>query len=398
MSTFSHRCRTALSLLIALIALSLAGYIAVSGNVTYLPLAVGGALAALAIRRIGGGREHLRAILTRVACWIPALAAIFAWRHSASSAAALPSIARGIVSGAGLFGEIAITAWLVIRVQRVTVRGWTVAAVWDLLLGLADRLLIYAFLVTGLRAFAPVLQPAIAAAIAAPGVALGGVVGAAAMFVALRVPTYAPTTAKHIRALGTRNGAAERAQRSNEDIRRTALHEAGHALLYAVLPRLPDDMAISVRTAAGPADPDLGVLMHKPMALPRGEKFLRWEMLMVRAGAAAERVIYGHAYEGIRDDSQRWVNLACRYLGAGFGEVFFAPPEEPSHVEHNRAALNALRAEQDLALREFFEQNLAVLYDLSDMLAEAGTLRDHALLEQIVRVTFTHAIPKLSLG
>lgn len=181
--------------------------------------------------------------------------------------------------------------------------------------------------------------------------------------------------------------------RSGRDIYRTAVHEAGHLLLFGTGAKLPADLTVTVLSAVGPQDRYRGWVHHSedtPEVLT--ETHLYWLMLMNLAGNEAELVVFGERSAGADSDNSSWINVATVYLSCGFGEIFYSTPEDESHRAHNRAVLNDLKFQCMHRLREFLQINRELLEELATIIADTKNM-DRAQLEPYLMRVFAEGMP-----
>lgn len=180
----------------------------------------------------------------------------------------------------------------------------------------------------------------------------------------------------------------DRIARGEKDIHRTAVHEAGHLMMFADLPELPAELAVKVLAEIGCTDKFRGHVSHSTEAWPvvRTEGFLRWLMLMHLAGSEAEFVIFGGRADGAEGDNRDWLHAATSYLSAGFGEVFYSEPIGAAQTAHNRAVLNDLKAAHVADLGRFFAANTVVLRDLAAAVTEKKAMAREEIAPYLLRV------------
>ncbi|HGO6074577.1 TPA: hypothetical protein ACK3Q6_004428 [Burkholderia cepacia] len=181
------------------------------------------------------------------------------------------------------------------------------------------------------------------------------------------------------------------------DMRRTAVHEAGHALLYALLPKLPGSVKVKVRRFILPEHEEAGYVKGVvPWGVAASRSYLRWIMLVNLGGLIAQEVVYGDRFAGAGEDCAKWIGYATAYLTGGFGDPIFPAPKTHEEVEHNRLAFAALKVAHEGALREFFTVNRAVIDDLAERLTRDSEIDSATLSEYLSRVTFTADVSPLS--
>lgn len=166
-----------------------------------------------------------------------------------------------------------------------------------------------------------------------------------------------------------------RSRRSPADIHRTAVHEAGHLLMFAAREVLPDDLHVKVFEEVGPFDAFRGHVRHvddRPEVLT--EQYLWWSMLMRLGGTEAERVVLGDRGDGAVGDNATWLRDATAYLANGFGGAFYPQPFGDDQRETNRVALNELKARCTELVHEFLSCNADLLTELGQLITAELTL------------------------
>ncbi|HDR9761551.1 hypothetical protein KDX16_15810 [Burkholderia vietnamiensis] len=289
-------------------------------------------------------------------------------------------------------GSLWIAQWAIFSL----VRDGRDANIWSFAARSVERICALFFLLGSIRMFGPQIDSLIDVTLASPRTALEivfAVLGLAAVFFA----TSRPTSTTSLYRIGWASAAAQfappRVPVPVEDIRSTSVHEAGHALIYAVLPELPDDFEVSVMTMLAPTDVFAGYVRHAAVDLKTTESVAYLRMIVYRAGICAEKEIFGERSLGGQSDNEEWMHIATRYLGGGLGnETYFKSPEEDAQVAHNRQVLKALRDEQDAELAAFFTANHELLDEFAQQLARAATMKAEQVAPYLARVTFTGRI------
>jgi hypothetical protein len=185
-------------------------------------------------------------------------------------------------------------------------------------------------------------------------------------------------------------------------VRRTAVHEAGHALFYAALP----DGYGTVRVTVIPSTEATGVVNGSVRLDPLQDgidditrSYFTWRMLTLLGGFAAETIVFGEASLGSSSDMTKWTASAQLWLSHGYGEVFYANPSanESSQIAHNRLVLNDLKKDHLAIVEEFLSTNRALIEELADQLMEAGHMDSEALRPYFARVTLTNGVPMMDM-
>lgn len=308
------------------------------------------------------------------------LIAIPLWAGSAPSVGTLPETAQTIYNAAMILGLMWIVASAISLafIAQATVHG---------AISLVERFILLTLVLFMVRAFGPELAHAVRIVKENPDISLA----VAAAFILLRVAFALSPSRNYVVARGSMERAghavARPRPRKPEDVLRTAIHEAGHVLMFAGRGELPEAFKVSVRAEISGHDLYRGQVEYaQPSPDVLTEGYLRWSMLMHLAGAEAEFVALGERADGAQTDNAKWLTAATAYLSSGFGEVFYAVPAGDAQIDHNRLVLNALKAECTKEVRTFLTLNRQVLDELSALIAKDKTLDRDQLAPYMARV------------
>lgn len=311
------------------------------------------------------------------------IAAIPLWAGSAPPVETLDPTAQTVYNATLVLGLLWIVA------TSISLAFFAPANVVRSAISLVERLLLVSLVLATERAFGPELADVLRIAKENPDASLAVV----AAFVLLRAAAALSPSRNYAVARGRMEVAGYAVARPRsmprkpEDIHRTAIHEAGHVLMYAKRGDLPEAFTVSVRAEISGHDLYRGYVEHaQPAPDVLTEGYLRWFMQMHLAGAEAEYVALGERADGAQTDNAKWLNAATAYLSSGFGEVFYAEPEGDAQIEHNRVVLNALKAECTEVVRTFLNANRQVLNELSAAIAKDKTLNRDQLAPYVARV------------
>ena len=325
----------------------------------------------------------------RFVCAYPTLFAsallVMLLQRYAPAAETLPEGARGVYNAANVVGTLALVLgalWGIIGAARSMVAfGVT----------LFERFLLLSLGLALVRVFGADVAASLAWVKGNPDAALAIVAG----IIVVRVMFALAPDRQYLIARGAEGrlghapgfARAKRA-RSAKDIHRTAGHEAGHLLLYAELPELPAELTVNVMGELSHKDEYRGYVRHSLEFVPEvlTEGYLRWLMLMNLAGSEAEFAIFGERADGAVRDNGLWLSTAAFYLSAGFGEVFYVDPVGDAQQAHNRAVLNALKAQHVAELATRFAANKGILIELAAAIAEKKSMTRHEIASYLVRV------------
>ncbi|MGR3277991.1 hypothetical protein ACSYAD_23110 [Acaryochloris marina NIES-2412] len=161
---------------------------------------------------------------------------------------------------------------------------------------------------------------------------------------------------------------------TSKDISVTCIHEAGHTLVYAALPNIPEQFRMKALPQADGRGRLGSVSSVDWNGILKPRDFLLIQLLMLLAGQKAEECILGELFDGAHSDLRYWQEEAKNYLRLGFGEFYFSPVENDFEAEQNRQVLERLRDEQGDLLIRFFQANQEVLQDLAKELEAKGKL------------------------
>jgi cell division protease FtsH len=187
-------------------------------------------------------------------------------------------------------------------------------------------------------------------------------------------------------------GATRRIVLSEEDRRRTAYHEAGHALLGMLQPGADPVRKISII----PRGRALGVTVQSPESdrYGYGERYLRGRIVGLLGGHAAEQLVYGETTTGPESDLEQATALARQMVGRwgmseavglvsalpGLGEGGYLTPDAPGAASPH--TLELIDSEVRRITEEAHVQALATLRDHRQQLdALAAALLENESLD-----------------
>lgn len=218
-------------------------------------------------------------------------------------------------------------------------------------------------------------------------------VACAILWVILRAASNSPSPGLVARAAAPSGTLARRAPAATErDLRSAAAHEAGHALVYAALGHLPQN----VRAVVGQEDSGaLGFVtgVGSPFLL-RPRVFAEWSMLVSLAGKAAEIWVTGEETLGSGEDHEKWLDVARSYLENHSRGVYYCNPKDRLELQQNEEKLSALQIEQLSLLRDLFSQNDKILRGLADKLFLQRELNRGELLQHLLEVQLPSGFPR----
>lgn len=181
--------------------------------------------------------------------------------------------------------------------------------------------------------------------------------------------------------------------RRAHDVWRTAVHEAGHTMMFAALSSIPQDLSVSVEDKIPPTGGRLGEVRYST-GVPNTPASLRWQMIKYVAGSRAEWVVFGDCEAGAQSDYRAWMAAATVFLGSGFGESFYIEPQGDAQIAHNRAVLNDLKAHCESDADAFLTTNRDLLLELAQTIASNKNLHREQLEPYLLRAKKADALPR----
>lgn len=181
---------------------------------------------------------------------------------------------------------------------------------------------------------------------------------------------------------------------TERDRRYAASHEAGHALLYAALSSLPQDLRLVINDTPDPQ----GVLGYvTPICSERRlieKTFAEWQLLVYLAGQRAEWHLMGEVTNGASTDHATWVRLAHEYLSVHCAGAYYADPLNDHEQRLNACKLDELKARQIALMDGFLGTNLRVLQEVADALLSKSALDRDDVAEFLRRVAVPDGFPR----
>ncbi|MBX6949539.1 hypothetical protein EX227_13175 [Providencia rettgeri] len=183
-------------------------------------------------------------------------------------------------------------------------------------------------------------------------------------------------------------------RQSEASLKLTAIHECGHALVYALQNTHPEFMRVVLAREARGNALRLGYMESNVVLDGRATRDqLYWRMLLALGGSAAELAVYGKQFEGSQEDMRSWSEQAERYLQNGFGNVLLLDDSKDESLRNNISAFNALHDEQVAIINQFMRDNVTLLTDMAAELRSTGSLDTPAIEAYLKRVTIGAEVP-----
>lgn len=172
---------------------------------------------------------------------------------------------------------------------------------------------------------------------------------------------------------------------------RVAVHEAGHAIAFSLLPNYPDKMRVFLRPVITDEEPEGGAVQLKPMQIPQHHAYAA--MLISLAGLEAEHLILGARANGGGQDYADWISAATAYATAGHAGAFYRFPVTFWQRQINRDTIHSLQERQRADLRIFLASNRELLVELAEQLVAHGSVEHMDVIAYLRRVNVQSFAP-----
>ncbi len=161
---------------------------------------------------------------------------------------------------------------------------------------------------------------------------------------------------------------------SDSERRRTAYHEAGHALLAWQMPEVDSVYKVTVI----PRGPALGVtqLLPEEEVFHLGESRLHAQLVMMLGGRTAEKLVFHEYGAGAEDDLHRATSIARRMVG------HWGMSDRVGPVAFRHASDQPFLGKEYREQREFSEETAHVIDQEVQRFLEAASKRAFEMLEQ----------------
>lgn len=173
---------------------------------------------------------------------------------------------------------------------------------------------------------------------------------------------------------------------SEQDLQYIAAHEAGHALAYAALGTIPEN----IRVVGHPEKGTQGALGHvtgitTPHRLEKTE-LVEWHMLSLLCGKQGEITMFGQATLGSTNDHSRWLDYARQYLISQNQRLFYGSPQNEFEHNYDCRQIENLLAQQQKLVSDLFAMNPAAFKALYQAVLDKGTLGHDELVPLLCQV------------
>ena len=181
---------------------------------------------------------------------------------------------------------------------------------------------------------------------------------------------------------------------SQQDERHTAFHEAGHAICYAALGRLPDNSRMVMNDGTDPRGVLGFVTGVEDGNRLTSQVFVEWLMLVYLAGKMGELIGLSQATLGAGSDHCKWQSAARQYLANHYEGIYYIEPQNKFEQVLNDEKLQDLERQQLVCLQQLFDQNREVFRELAEAFLAKRVLERSEMIPFLARVTLPEGFPR----
>lgn len=182
---------------------------------------------------------------------------------------------------------------------------------------------------------------------------------------------------------------------SERDMRCAAIHEMGHALVYAAIgaEHLPKTIIVRLNNQAS-TDGNIGYVsgLRTPHIL-HSQTLMEWYMLFFLAGSASEMAILSKSLLGSSEDHEKWLNFAHIYLSEQKCGVYYNRPSNPLEMESNERKIADLREHHFSILHRFLTLNHETIKKGAEQLYKYRRLGHDDLLPLLSAIQMPEEFP-----
>ena len=158
--------------------------------------------------------------------------------------------------------------------------------------------------------------------------------------------------------------------RTEDEVRRTAIHESGHTLAMILAPQTQPLHKVTILSRGGA----LGITWYLPEGdeVSRNEEQMKAEIMVCLGGRVAEEIIYGvsgrttGASSDLKTASQIAKDMVCRYGMSDLGLLTLH--EQPGHKEYSEATANKVDETMGRIVSDCYDATKKLIVDNKDKL------------------------------
>lgn len=172
-----------------------------------------------------------------------------------------------------------------------------------------------------------------------------------------------------------------------------AVHEAGHAMIYAYFKKVPEQFEILLYEHAMNRDGESRGLVIAKVPIKNSKDFKEWELLLSLAGTRAELIAYGKHSDGSESDIKRWQDLAHSFL-TEFDSKYTNQPTTPAHFEINKRLETALFEKHTKIIDKYLSKNKSIMMKMAKQAMVFHRLESVHIAKHLANVTYTTGFPR----
>lgn len=182
---------------------------------------------------------------------------------------------------------------------------------------------------------------------------------------------------------------------SKRDSQTAAIHEAGHAMLFAAVDEIPGYVKVIAKPSELGLAATIGTGLKHQVATSNE---YHWAMLCCLAGQAAEKFKLGIIHDGSRQSYENWMDAAKRFLSQQPERIFYPSPTNTLEIEHNNQALLALREQHLGLLQQYFSLNSTAFDALCETLRKQKHVNGMQLRKLLANIQLPDGFPIIDLS
>lgn len=180
---------------------------------------------------------------------------------------------------------------------------------------------------------------------------------------------------------------------SDNDKKRIAIHECGHLLMHA--PSIDQVSLPLSATLRGDGHQEASITTHTSSDQYPSSDHVKFHLMILLSGKAAEDVVLGGASRGAEDDLERWMSVAFTHAQSCLGIALYKPVSSELESLANLKALQEYQSIQYVNAWKFMEINQAILIEMSNLLLKQQHLKHEDIIPFLKRATITNGCAAL---
>lgn len=172
-----------------------------------------------------------------------------------------------------------------------------------------------------------------------------------------------------------------------------AVHEAGHAMMYAYFKKVPEQLDILLYEHAMNKDGASRGLVIAKVPVKNSKEFREWELLLALAGTRAELIAYGKHSDGSESDIKKWQDMAHSFL-TEFDSKYTNQPTTPANFHTNKRIETALFEKQTTIIDKFLKKNKPVMMKMAKQAMVFHRLESVHIAKHLTKVSYTTGFPR----